>query len=109
MSVAVHRFEVYLVNLDPTIGSEIRKTRPCVIISPDEANQYISTVIVAPVRSSIRRYLTRVDCEFGGKRGSVALDQVRAVDKVRLLKRLGRLTVAEQKAVLRTLAEMFAE
>ena len=109
MSVAVHRFEVYLVNLAPTIGSEIRTTRPCLIISPDEANQYISTVIVAPMTSCVRRYVTRVDCEFDGKVGSVALDQIRAVDKVRLLKRLGRLTVAEQKAVLSTLAEMFAE
>lgn len=109
MAVAVKRFDVYLVNLDPTVGSEIQKTRPCLVVSPDESNRHIATVIIAPMTSSGRLYPTRVGCQFGGKAGLIVLDQLRTVDKIRLLKRLGRVTAAEQKAVLTTLAEMFAE
>ena len=104
----VSRFEVYLVNLDPTVGSEIRKTRPCVIISPDEMNRYIRTVIVAPMTTKGRPYPTRVECRFGGKDGQVVLDQIRTVDKVRLVKKLGKLSGAAQDKILSSLAEMFA-
>ena len=104
----VSRFEVYLVNLDPTVGSEIRKTRPCVIISPNEMNRFIRTVIVAPMTTKGRPYPTRVECRFDGKDGQVVLDQVRTVEKVRLVKRLGKLSGAAQDKILSSLAEMFA-
>jgi mRNA interferase MazF len=107
--MVVKRFDVYLVNLDPTIGSEIQKTRPCVVVSPDESNTYISTVIIAPMTSRGNSYPTRVPCKFQKKNGQIVLDQLRTVDKKRLVKRLGRLTAAEQKNVLHVLAEMFAE
>ncbi|HSJ23178.1 MAG TPA: type II toxin-antitoxin system PemK/MazF family toxin [Longimicrobiales bacterium] len=88
--MVVSRFDVFLVNLDPTVGSDIRKTRPCVVISPDEMNRFIRTVIVAPLTSKGRRYPTRVDCRFDKKDGQVVLDQIRTVDKARLIKKLGR-------------------
>lgn len=103
------RFDVYLVNLDPTIGSEIQKTRPCVIVSPDESNRFISTVIIAPMTSRGNSYPTRVHCKFQKKKGQIVLDQLRTVDKKRLVKRLGRLISSEQQKVLEVLAEMFAE
>lgn len=103
------RFDVFLVNLDPTVGSEIKKTRPCLIISPDEMNRWIRTVIVAPMTTRGRRYPTRVACEFQGKKGQVVLDQIRTVDRARLIRKLGRLDRSAQKEVLVTLAEMFAE
>jgi len=107
--MGVKRFDVYLVSLDPTVGSEIRKTRPCVVISPDEMNRWIRTVIVAPMTTKGQPYPTRVACEFQEKDGQVVLDQIRTVDKSRLVRRLGRLTKRTQKEVLATLAEMFAE
>lgn len=103
------RFEVFLINLDPTVGSEIQKTRPCVIISPDEMNRHIATVIVAPMTTKGQTYPTRVACQFQGKDGQIVLDQIRTVDKTRLTRRLGQISSSEQKAVLDTLAEMFAE
>lgn len=102
------RFDVYLVTLDPTVGSEMRKTRPCVVLSPDEMNQHIRTVIVAPLTSKGTGYPTRVASRFGGRAGQIVLDQLRAVDVQRLTKRLGALSAVSQAAVLRTLAEMFA-
>jgi mRNA interferase MazF len=105
----VKRFEVYLVRLDPTLGSEIQKTRPCAIVSPDEMNRHIQTVIVAPMTTKGRKYPTRVECEFGGKRGQVVSDQIRTVDKTRLVKKLGELDDETQKEALRILAEMFAK
>lgn len=109
MGVVVRRFDVFLVNLDPTVGSEIRKTRPCLVISPDEMNRSIATVIMAPMTTKGRSYPTRVACQFQGKEGQVVLDQIRTVDKRRLVKRLGQLVRDEQRAVLDTLAELFAE
>jgi len=106
--MVVKRFDVYLINLDPTQGSEIKKTRPCLIISPDEMNRYINTVIVAPMSTKGRSYPTRVACKFQGKQGQVVLDQIRTVDKVRLVRRLGRINVATQTRVLSILGEMFA-
>ena len=103
------RFEVFLVNLDPTVGSEIKKMRPCLIISPDEMNAHIATVIVAPMTTKGRAYPTRVSCKFQGKDGQIVLDQIRTVDKTRLAKKLGTIGAATQKTALAVLAEMFAE
>lgn len=107
--MGVRRFEVYLVNLDPTVGSEIQKTRPCVVVSPDEMNRHIRTVIVAPMTTKGREYPTRVRCRFGGKEGQVVLDQLRTVDRERLVRRLGEIDQETRRAILATLAEMFAE
>ena len=107
MDVVVPRFDVWLVTLDPTVGSEIRKTRPALVVSPDEMNAHIATVIIAPMTTKGRSYPTRVPCTFQGKSGKVVLDQLRTVDKARLVKRLGRLDAAVCKAVLDTLAELF--
>lgn len=102
------RFDVYLVNLDPTVGSKIRKTRPCVVISPDEMNRHIRTVIIAPMTTKARPYPTRVECRFDGRNGHVVLDQIRTVDRARLVRRLGRLSDSALENVLARLAEMFA-
>lgn len=107
--MVVKRFEVYLANLDPTKGSEIQKTRPCLIISPDEMNNHSATVIVAPMTTKGRVYPTRVNCQFEGKDGQIVLDQIRAVDKNRLVKKLGEISINTQKEVLAVLMEMFAE
>jgi mRNA interferase MazF len=105
----VTRFDVFLVSLDPTVGSEIRKTRPCVVISPDEMNEHIRTVIVAPITTKGQAYPSRVTCTFQGKKGLIALDQIRTVDRDRLVRRLGRLTAGQGKSVLGVLQDMFAE
>jgi mRNA interferase MazF len=105
----VNRFDVYLVNLDPTVGREIKKTRPCVILSPNEMNHFIGTVIVAPMTTQGRPYPTRVPCRFEGKDGQIVLDQLRTVDKKRLVKQLGRLKKKTQQQTLHLLAELFAE
>ena len=102
------RFNVFYVNLDPTSGSEIKKTRPCVIISPDEMNKYIKTVIVAPITSKIRNYPTRINCSVEGKKGQIVLDQIRTVDKIRLVKKISSLNKNIRKKVLLKLGEMFA-
>jgi mRNA interferase MazF len=107
--MVAERFDVYLVNLDPTVGSEIRKTRPCLIISPDEMNRHIATVIVAPMTTKGRPYPTRVPCRFQGKEGQIVLDQIRTVDKSRLVQKLGRISKSTQADVLDTISEMFAE
>jgi mRNA interferase MazF len=107
--MVVERFDVFLVNLDPTVGSEIKKTRPCLVISPDDMNLYISTVIIAPMTTKGKEYPTRLVCQFQGKNGQIILDQIRTVDKVRLVKKLGRISQDEQEMVLATLAKMFAE
>ena len=109
MGMVVKRFDVFLVNLDPTVGREIKKTRPCVVISPNEMNRYIATVIIAPMTTRGQQYPTRIACQFQGKNGQIVLDQIRTVDKNRLVKKLGRISPDEQKMLLATLAEMFAE
>ena len=101
------RGEVYLVELDPTRGSEIRKTRPCVIVSPDELNHHLRTSIVAPMTTGGHPYPFRVACRFAGKRGHVVLDQLRTVDRERLRKRLGALSDTTMTEVLGVLGEMF--
>ncbi|MEE4297451.1 MAG: type II toxin-antitoxin system PemK/MazF family toxin [Wenzhouxiangella sp.] len=102
------RFEIYLINLDPTTDSEIRKTRPCVVISPDEMNKHLNTVIIAPLTSSRRNYPSRINLTFQGKKGQIVLDQIRTVDQSRLIKRLGTLTKQRAMELARTLTEMFA-
>jgi len=107
--MVINRFEVYLVNLDPTVGSEIQKTRPCLIISPDEMNRHIATVIVAPLTTKGRGYPSRVNCTFDGREGQIVLDQIRTVDKIRLVKKMGKINPDSQKEVLLVLMEMFSE
>ena len=109
MGVVAKRFDIFLVRLDPTVGTEIQETRPCVVVSPDQINPYLSTVIVAPMTTGSRNYPMRVSCQFDGKKGRIVLDQIRTVDKARLIKKLGTLSKSERKRVLRVLAEMFAE
>jgi mRNA interferase MazF len=103
------RFEVYLINLDHTVVSEIKKTRPCVIISPNEMNNHISTVIIAPLTSRLRNYPTRVPCKVEGKQGQIVLDQIRTVDKSRLIKKITSLNKPTQSKILSKLIEMFSE
>lgn len=105
--VAISRFEVWLVNLDPTQGSEINKTRPCVIISPNELNRHLRTVIIAALTSTRRNYPSRVNCEFQAKEGQVALDQIRSVDKTRLIRKLGGLPDSAAQEVCVVLQELF--
>lgn len=106
--MVVKRFDVYLINLDPTIGSEIQKTRPCLIVSPDEMNRFIRTVIIAPMTTKGPSYPTRVTCKFQGKQGQIVLDQIRTVDKARLVRKLGKLNRQIQGEVLSILGELFA-
>ena len=106
--MVISRFEVHLVVLDPTIGRENRKTRPCLVISPDEMNHNIRTTIVAPMTTKGCAYPTRVPCRFGGKSGQVVLDQIRTVDQSRLVKKLGSIDARTAQRVLDVLQEMFA-
>ena len=106
--MVVKRFDVFRVNLNPTVGSEIKKTRPCLVISPDEMNKRIATVIIAPMTTKGRPYPSRIDCHFQGKDGQIVLDQIRTVDKNRLDEYLGQISADEQKAVLDTLVQMFS-
>lgn len=106
--VEVNRFDVFLIVLDPTEGAEINKTRPCLIISPNDMNDYIRTVIVAPMTTKIKLYPTRIPINFENKNGQVALDQIRTVDKTRLIKKLGTINLEESIQVINVLQEMFA-
>jgi mRNA interferase MazF len=108
MGMVVKRFDVFLINLDPTVGAEMKKTHPGVIISPDEMNRHIATVIIAPMTTQGKTYPTRVTCKFQGKQGLVVLDQIRTVDKTRLAKKLGRIDTKTQSDVLTVLGEMFS-
>ncbi|OAN61722.1 transcriptional regulator [Balneola sp. EhC07] len=105
----ISRFDTYLISLDPTKGSEIKKTRPCLVISPDEMNRNIRTVIIAPLTSVIRKYPSRVNLTFQKKKGQIVLDQIRTVDKQRLIKKLGSANTSTQAKVLDVLREMVAE
>ncbi len=108
MDLVVSRFEVHLVTLDPTVGRELRKTRPGLVISPDEMNHTIDTVIIAPMTTKGRAYPTRVPVTFQGKKGYIVLDQIRTVDKKRLVRRLGKINSSTAQKVLAILAETFA-
>lgn len=105
----VKRFEVYLVNLDPSPSDDARNTRPCVIVSPDEMNHNLANVIIAPLTSSDKKYPTRIPTNFLNGERSIVLDQIRTVDRVRLVKKIGDIDEAAQKATLDRLQEMFAE
>jgi mRNA interferase MazF len=107
VGVVVNRFDIYVVSLDPARGSEIKKTRPCVVISPDEMNHNINTVIIAPMTSSRKKYPTRAPVEFQGKKGQIVLDQIRTVDKARLINKIGRLKKNTYEKVVSILQEMF--
>jgi len=106
--VEVSRFDILLVILDPSVGSEIKKTRPCVVISPDEMNQNINTVIIAPMTSKVRNYPTRIPVNFEEKDGSIVLDQIRTIDKSRIVKKLGVINNKTSDLVLETLEKMFS-
>jgi mRNA interferase MazF len=108
MAMVVNCFDVYLTNLDPTVCSEIQKTRPCLIISPDEMNRHIRTVIVAPMTTAGKEYPTRITCEFKKKKGHIVLDQIRTIDKTRLIKNIGTLDSETQLKVLAVLQRLFA-
>ncbi len=108
MAVVVHRFDVYLTALDPTVGSEIQKIRPCLVISPDEMNFHINTVIVAPMTSVVKNYPTRVGCKFKKQQGQIVLDQIRTLDKKRLIKKMGTIDPKTQLEVISVLQRLFA-
>jgi mRNA interferase MazF len=101
------RYEVWLISLDPTLGSVIKKTRPCVVVSPDEMNRHLQTIIVAPMTTAPRTYPTRVDLTFQRKAGQIALDQIRTVDRSRMVKRLGKVSQEAADSVSNVLLEMF--
>ena len=106
--MVAERFDVFLIELDPTRGKEIKKTRPCLVISPDEMNQHVDTVIVAPMTTRGRTYPTRVSCSFDAKEGQIILDQIRTIDRSRLVRKLGRMNSHTSLKVLSVLTEMFA-
>lgn len=106
---AARRGDVYLVTLDPTRGREIRKTRPCAVVSPDELNEHLQTVLVAPMTTGGHPYPFRIACRFQRRDGYVVLDQLRTVDTSRLVRRLGKLSATTLRTLLGTLREMFTE
>ena len=108
MAMVANRFDVYLINLDPTVGSEIQKTRPGLIISPDEMNRHIRTVIIAPMTTASKDYPTRISCKFKKKKGQIVLDQIRTIDKTRLIKKLGSINPETQLEVISVLQRLFA-
>ena len=105
----IKQYEIILVNLNPTIGSEIQKTRPCVVISPNEMNKHLRTVVIAPMTTSSKNYPTRVEMKHNGKIGQVVLDQIRTIDKQRVIKVLGRITKPEIKEIKSVLKETYVE
>jgi mRNA interferase MazF len=108
MAMVVNRFDVFLVNLDPIVGSEIKKTRPCLVITPDEMNRHIRTIIIAPMTTAGKDYPTRVSCTFRRKLGQIVLDQIRTTDKIRLIKKLGTIDPDTQSEVISVLQRLFA-
>ena len=103
----VKRFEIWNTALNPTVGSEVNKIRPCLIVSPDEANRYLHTVIIVPLTSTFKPYPTRIDCKFMGKNGQLAIDQIRIIDKSRLGKKLGKLDVETSEKACMALINTF--
>ena len=106
--MVVNRFDVYMINLDPTVGSEIKKNRPCLIISPDEMNRHIRTVIFAPMTTAGKESPTRIYCKFKKKKGEIVIDQIRTIDKSRLIKKLGTIDPNTQLEVIAVLQRLFA-
>lgn len=109
MGVVINQYEVYLVDLDPTKGHEIKKTRPCLVISPDEMNHSISTVIIAPMTTASYSFPTRIELEFNKKIGWIVLDQIRTIDKSRLIKKMGKIEKRQVKQVKEILKEMLVD
>ncbi|MFB6320817.1 type II toxin-antitoxin system PemK/MazF family toxin [Saccharicrinis sp. FJH54] len=105
----IKQYQIILVNLDPTIGSEIKKTRPCVIVSPDEMNKYLRTVVIAPMTTSSKNYPTRIEVKHDSKIGWIVLDQIRTIDKQRIVKPLGRLSKPEIKELKAIIKETFVD
>ena len=105
----LNQYKIVLVNLDPTIGSEIKKTRPCVVISPDEMNKFLRTITVAPMTTTSRKYPTRIEVKHDGKIGWIVIDQIRTIDKQRIIKILGRLSQPEIKEVKSVIKETFVD
>lgn len=103
------QYTIVLVNLDPTIGSEIKKTRPCVIVSPDEMNKYLNTIVVAPMTTNLKKYPTRIPVQHNEKKGTIAIDQIRTIDKRRIIKELDHLTKAEIKKCKDIIKETFVD
>jgi mRNA interferase MazF len=105
----LNQYSIVLVNLDPTLGSEIQKTRPCVIVSPNEMNKFLNTIVIAPMTSSLNKYPTRISVNHDGKKGMMAIDQIRTVDKKRIIKFLGKLNKTEIKATKEVIKETFVD
>lgn len=105
----IKQYDLVLVNLDPTIASEMKKTRPCAVISPNEMNKYLQTIVVAPLRSSSKPYPTRVEIEQEKTKGWIVLDQIRTVDRIRIVKTLGHLSISETEAVKAVIRETYVE
>ena len=103
------QYSIILVNLDPTLGSEIQKTRPCVIVSPNEINKFLNTIVVSPMTTSLKEYPTRIPVNHDGKKGMIAIDQIRTVDKKRILKSLGKLNKSEIKKCKEIIKETFVD
>ena len=103
------QYSIVLVDLDPTLGSEIKKTRPCVILSPNEMNKYLNTIVLAPMTTNLKKYPTRVAVEHDGRKGMIVIDQIRTVDKIRILKVLGKLTKSEIKNCKDIIRETFVD
>ncbi len=105
----VKQYEIYLLNLDPTVGSEMKKIRPCVVLSPNEMNNYLNNVIIAPMTSTLKTYPTRVKIEHEGKIGEIVLDQIKTVDKSRIIKKVGNVEKSVIKNIKRVLKEMLID
>lgn len=105
----MNQYDIVLVNLDPTVGSEIKKTRPCVIVSPNEMNHNIQTVVICPLTTSARKYPTRVELNHNGKKGWIAIDQIRTIDKIRIVKTLGTITKNEILTLKSVIKETFVD
>ena len=105
----ISQYQIILVNLDPTLGSEIKKTRPCVVISPNEMNKFLNTVVIAPMTTSSKNYPTRIEIKHDNKIGWIVLDQIRTIDKQRIIKDLGRLTKSEIKDLKSVLKEIYID
>ncbi|HRE50403.1 MAG TPA: type II toxin-antitoxin system PemK/MazF family toxin [Flavitalea sp.] len=105
----IKQYEIVLVNLDPTMGSEMKKTRPCAVISPNEMNRYLQTIVVAPLTNSSKPYPTRVEIRQSKTKGWVVLDQIRTIDRIRIIKKLGNLTATEIEAVKAVIMETYVE
>ena len=107
--MGINQYDIVLVNLDPTVGSEIKKTRPCIVISPDEMNKYLKTIVIAPLTSTSRPYPTRIELKQVTTKGWIVLDQIRTIDRIRITKQLGKLTASEIESVKAVIQETYVD